>query len=103
MIASCESCGEDFLTESDPHVVRPTKNGYKFYCYCHIKGFDEVKTKSDKKDEEIKSLKNDLNQANQILWDICDKWKDTVSYEQAAYEVRQVLGRQSEYLKRIGI
>jgi hypothetical protein len=44
MIASCESCGEDFLTESDPHVVRPTKSGYKLYCYCHIKGFDEVKT-----------------------------------------------------------
>ena len=42
---SCESCGNDFLTESDPHVVRPTRQGNKLYCYCHIKGFDEVENK----------------------------------------------------------
>lgn len=43
MIATCESCGRDFLTEADPHVVRPTPQGYKLYCYCQIKGFEEVK------------------------------------------------------------
>ena len=53
MIYSCESCGEDFLTESDPHVIRPTRDGYKIYCYCHIKGFDEVKTKADKLSDQL--------------------------------------------------
>lgn len=60
MIASCESCGEDFLTESDPHVVRPTKNGYKLYCYCHIKGFDEVKSTTDRLKAENKKLREAL-------------------------------------------
>jgi hypothetical protein len=67
MIASCESCGEDFLTESDPHVVRPTKNGCKLYCYCHIKGFDEIKSKIDKLQTENKNIQVDLVKAYQDL------------------------------------
>ena len=60
MIAACESCGEDFLTEADPHVIRPTKNGYKLYCYCHIKGFDEVKSLGNNLKDENKKLREAL-------------------------------------------
>lgn len=42
MIKTCELCGQDFLTEADPYVVRPTRSGVKLYCYCQIKGFDEM-------------------------------------------------------------
>ena len=57
MIASCESCGNDFLTESDPHVVRPTPRGNKLYCYCHIKGFDEVENKMKELEAENAKLR----------------------------------------------
>jgi hypothetical protein len=70
---------------------------------CVDKLYQKAVFELEQKDEEIKTLTNELNEANQILWDICDKWKDTVNYEQAAYEVRKVLGRHSEYLKRFGI
>lgn len=39
MICTCAGCGREFLTEADPHVVRPTRNGYLMYCYCQIQGF----------------------------------------------------------------
>jgi hypothetical protein len=42
MIATCHACKSDFLTEADAYVVRPTPNGVLLYCYCQIKGFDEV-------------------------------------------------------------
>jgi hypothetical protein len=67
MIASCESCGEDFLTESDPYVVRPTKNGDKLYCYCHIKGFDEVKSKADKLQDENTNLNEKVQKTKTFL------------------------------------
>jgi hypothetical protein len=61
MIESCESCGENFLTEADPYVVRPTSKGYKLYCCCHIKGFDEVKSMKDKIEAENKKLREALS------------------------------------------
>lgn len=42
MLETCELCKSEFLTEADPYVVRPTPQGYKLYCYCQIKGFDEI-------------------------------------------------------------
>lgn len=92
MIASCESCGEDFLTESDPYVVRPTNNGNKLYCYCHIKGFDEVITKADKLQAENAKLKKALQftilaaeqqyQPNRPLEKgLCPTFYFTLSYE----------------------
>lgn len=42
MVETCSLCGSDFLTEADPYVVRPTGSGVKLYCYCQIKGFDEM-------------------------------------------------------------
>jgi len=42
MVETCELCGSDFLTEADPYVVRPTPSGVKLYCYCQIKGFEEM-------------------------------------------------------------
>lgn len=56
MITICESCGADILTEADPHVVRPTPQGYKFYCYCHIKGFEEVETRINQLEAMIQGL-----------------------------------------------
>ena len=42
MILTCELCQNQFLTESDPHVVIPGKE-IKIYCCCQIKGNDDIK------------------------------------------------------------
>lgn len=42
MIMTCELCGSDFLTEADPHVIRPTPRGYLHYCSCMIIGHDQI-------------------------------------------------------------
>jgi hypothetical protein len=42
MILTCELCQNQFLTESDPHVVIPGKET-KIYCYCQVKGNDDIK------------------------------------------------------------
>jgi cell shape-determining protein MreC len=42
MIMTCELCGSDFLTEADPHVIRPTSRGYLHYCSCMIIGHDQI-------------------------------------------------------------
>lgn len=65
MIHTCEICGNDFLTEADCFVVRPTANGNKLYCYCQIKGFDEINVMEKLKTENIKlreCLKNIANE-----------------------------------------
>jgi hypothetical protein len=44
-LEKCNSCGSEFLTEADPYIVRPTKDGLKLYCSCYIVGhnqFDHV-------------------------------------------------------------
>lgn len=62
MIQTCELCGNDFLTEADPYVVRPTPKGVKLYCYCQIKGFDEM--------DALKSLRNRINELEEKLYHI---------------------------------
>ena len=42
MLKTCDLCKEDFLTEADPHVIRPTPSGYKIYCSCMIIGHDQL-------------------------------------------------------------
>jgi hypothetical protein len=39
---SCELCKRDFLTEADPHVIRPTSKGYLHYCSCIIINHDQI-------------------------------------------------------------
>jgi hypothetical protein len=66
MIHSCELCGNDFLTEADPYVVRPTPQGVKLYCYCMIKGFEEMKGAEKLKEENkklVEALKFYINSA----------------------------------------
>lgn len=69
MIHTCELCGSDFLTEADPYVVRPTSSGVKLYCYCQIKGFDELdvviikRLKSE--NEQLKRLVQELNREDE--------------------------------------
>ena len=53
MIETCCSCGEDFLTEADPYVVRPTPKGIKLYCSCQIVGH------SQSNESEIKKLREE--------------------------------------------
>lgn len=62
MIHTCELCGQDFLTEADCYVVRPTPKGVKLYCYCQIRGFEEMQVleklqaENAKLKEEIKNV-----------------------------------------------
>jgi transcriptional regulator with PAS, ATPase and Fis domain len=60
MIVSCELCGEDFLTESDCYVVRPTPKGNKLYCYCQIRNFEEMSA-MEKLQAENAFLKENIN------------------------------------------
>ena len=59
MIVSCESCGSELSTESDPYVVKPTPRGNKLYCYCHIRGFNEFKIVQLEKKNIFRSNKSD--------------------------------------------
>jgi len=40
MIASCDFCNADFLTEADPYIVVPTKDGVKLSCGCQYEIFE---------------------------------------------------------------
>lgn len=42
MLETCRACKQDFLTEADPYVVRPTPQGYMLYCSCMIVGHGQV-------------------------------------------------------------
>jgi hypothetical protein len=68
MIHSCELCGNDFLTEADPYVVRPTPKGVKLYCYCMIKG-DEMKAAEKLKEENKKLVEALKFYANERYWE----------------------------------
>jgi hypothetical protein len=62
MTQTCKICGSDFLTEADAYVVRPTSEGVDLYCYCQIKGFDEVSA--------VKHLKEKINKLEERLYQI---------------------------------
>lgn len=68
MITICESCGADILTEADPHVVRPTPQGYKFYCSCGIKDSPKVVTPIAMYDHPIEQfLSGDIYKSNMAV------------------------------------
>jgi hypothetical protein len=56
MIMTCELCGNEFLTEADPYVVRNTPQGQKYYCSCMIIKHDQV-SGIDKLQAENKTLR----------------------------------------------
>jgi hypothetical protein len=56
MIMTCELCGNEFLTEADPYVVRNTPQGQKYYCSCMIINHDQV-SGIDKLQAENKTLR----------------------------------------------
>jgi hypothetical protein len=56
MIMTCELCGNDFLTEADPYVVRNTHQGQKYYCSCMISNHDQI-SGIDKLQAENKKLR----------------------------------------------
>ena len=41
MLERCCACNSEFLTEADPYIIRPTKNGVRLYCSCYIVGCNE--------------------------------------------------------------
>lgn len=67
MIEECASCGQSFLTEADPYVVRPTPQGNKLYCYCHIRGFEEVGGIVAKLESELAEVKERLVEAEKVV------------------------------------
>jgi len=56
MIMTCELCGNEFLTEADPYVVRNTPQGERYYCSCMIINHDQV-SGIDKLQAENKALR----------------------------------------------
>ena len=56
MILTCELCQNQFLTESDPHVVIPGQET-KIYCWCQVKGLE---TENAKLIQEIEKFKGYL-------------------------------------------
>ena len=53
---TCELCGNEFLTEADPYVVRNTPQGERYYCSCMIINHDQV-SGIDKLQAENKALR----------------------------------------------
>jgi hypothetical protein len=56
-LEKCSSCGFVFLTEADPYIVRPTKDGVKLYCSCYIVGHNQFDHVDKIKDFEAKNAK----------------------------------------------
>jgi hypothetical protein len=54
MILTCDLCQNQFLTESDPHVIIPGKE-FKIYCYCQVKGLESENAKLSLEIEKFKS------------------------------------------------
>jgi len=57
MIESCANCGQDFLTEADPHLVIPSSKGYVLKCFCVVY----------KLEAHIKELEEKLSHQTQIM------------------------------------
>jgi seryl-tRNA synthetase len=85
MIESCANCGQDFLTEADPHLVIPSSKGYVLKCFCvvykleaHIKELEkklavssqimDAMTKTSQNNykltQQVKDIEQQLNQSN---------------------------------------
>ena len=79
MLENCESCGKDFLTEADPYVVRPTPSGRKLYCYCHIKGFDEIGGKIKELEQKLSDMRIQRDMAEERIIELEAKRIDSES------------------------
>ncbi len=71
MILTCELCQNQFLTESDPHVVIPGQEP-KIYCYCQVKRFKEIesylpKVPTQQYEKEMAKRIRELESENAIL------------------------------------
>ena len=55
-LEKCSSCGSEFLTEADPYIVRPTKDGIKLYCSCYIIGHNQFDHVDKIKELEAKNV-----------------------------------------------
>lgn len=53
MILTCELCQNQFLTESDPHIVIPGQEP-EIYCYCRVKGLEVENAKLIQEIERFK-------------------------------------------------
>jgi hypothetical protein len=90
MIMTCELCGNEFLTEADPYVVRNTPQGQKYYCSCMIINHDQV-SGIDKLQAENKKLREALEFTlkaaeqmfrpdKELLQGLCPTMYHTLSY-----------------------
>jgi methylphosphotriester-DNA--protein-cysteine methyltransferase len=69
MILTCELCQNQFLTESDPHVVIPGKET-KIYCSCQVKRPKEMA----KRIRELESENAKLNQEIEKFKSYLEAW-----------------------------
>jgi hypothetical protein len=53
MILTCELCQNQFLIESDPHIVIPGQE-IKIYCWCQVKGLEAENAKLYQEIEKFK-------------------------------------------------
>lgn len=96
MLVTCELCSNEFLTESDPHVVRPIPKGYKIYCMCQIRGFEEIK----QRESVMESLKEAIESMERLAaWEL----NETQTGISMKLEARESLQRIMAKLHSAGI
>lgn len=89
-LEKCNSCGSEFLTEADPYIVRPTKDGLKLYCSCYIVGHNQFDHVDKIKELEAKNAK--LEKKLEIAKDTLERLdKITVLAESAKYIIKEAL------------
>jgi hypothetical protein len=99
MILTCELCQNQFLTESDPHVVIPGKE-IKIYCYCQVKQSEKKYNVSKLEYDKDKEAFNKYVEANKSIyfglpdWEVdTDRtiWEAACNYKQK--EIDELLGQ----------
>lgn len=79
MILTCELCQNQFLTESDPHVVIPGQE-FKIYCCCQVKRLKEIesylpKVPTQQYEKEMAKRIRELESENAKLIQEIEKFK----------------------------
>jgi hypothetical protein len=102
MILTCELCQNQFLTESDPHVVIPGKE-IKIYCYCQVKQSEKKYNVSKLEYDKDKEAFNEYVKANKSIYFGLPDWEvdtDRTIWEAACkYKQKEIKELEAENAK----